>query len=92
MRRVVSLTYCDFLRGSRSLNSFLIFRTQKYGDEAPETADLYFSYGRALLENAITQSGVLGKDQPEAAPEDEPQGTRPLTSPHIRTVDNDDKQ
>ncbi|KAL5513283.1 hypothetical protein ACEPAH_3681 [Sanghuangporus vaninii] len=38
---------------------------QKYGDEAPEAADLYFAYGKALLENAISQSGVLGKDQAE---------------------------
>ncbi|KAL5492511.1 hypothetical protein ACEPAI_3958 [Sanghuangporus weigelae] len=38
---------------------------QKYGDEAPEVADLYFAYGKALLENAISQSGVLGKEQAE---------------------------
>ncbi|TFK39924.1 hypothetical protein BDQ12DRAFT_681476 [Crucibulum laeve] len=37
--------------------------TQQYGDSAPETADLYFSYGKALLENAVTQSSVLGKEQ-----------------------------
>ncbi|KAF9446196.1 hypothetical protein P691DRAFT_709032 [Macrolepiota fuliginosa MF-IS2] len=47
--------------------------TTQYGDDTPETADLYFSYGRALLENAITQSGVLGKDQPEAPADDEPE-------------------
>ena len=40
-------------------------RVQKYGDGAPEAADLYFSYGKALLENAISQSGVLGKEQAE---------------------------
>ncbi|KAJ6504787.1 hypothetical protein C8R47DRAFT_967838 [Mycena vitilis] len=39
--------------------------TKKCGEDAPETADLYFSYGKALLENAISQSSVLGKDQPE---------------------------
>lgn len=38
-------------------------RTKKYGEDAPETADLYFSYGKALLENAISQASVLGKDQ-----------------------------
>lgn len=64
-----------------------MYSTKKYGDDAPETADLYFSYGRALLENAITQSGVLGKEQPEA-PLDEPQGTRPLASPLIVLVNN----
>ncbi|KXN87528.1 NASP-related protein sim3 [Leucoagaricus sp. SymC.cos] len=52
----------------------LEFATEQYGEDAPETADLYFSYGRALLENAITSSGVLGKEQPEASAEDEPQG------------------
>ncbi|KAA1469094.1 hypothetical protein DENSPDRAFT_834628 [Dentipellis sp. KUC8613] len=36
--------------------------TKKHGEDAPETADLYFSYGKALLENAIAQSTVLGKD------------------------------
>ncbi|KAJ7020622.1 hypothetical protein C8F04DRAFT_974078 [Mycena alexandri] len=47
--------------------------TEKFGDKAPETADLYFSYGRALLENAISQSSVLGKkDQPEEGADDEP--------------------
>ncbi|KAJ7509708.1 hypothetical protein B0H11DRAFT_1702712 [Mycena galericulata] len=46
--------------------------TKTHGDDAPETADLYFSYGKALLENAIAQSSVLGKDQPEEDAEDEP--------------------
>ncbi|GBE86247.1 NASP-related protein [Sparassis crispa] len=39
--------------------------TAKHGEKAPETADLYFSYGKALLENAIAQSSVLGKEQTE---------------------------
>jgi len=30
-------------------------------------ADLYFAYGKALLENAIAQNSVLGKEQPEDA-------------------------
>nr|GAT53589.1 predicted protein [Mycena chlorophos] len=47
--------------------------TKEHGDDsdAPEMADLYFHYGRALLENAISQSGVLGKDQPEQEDEGE---------------------
>ncbi|KAJ7156100.1 hypothetical protein C8R43DRAFT_999365 [Mycena crocata] len=49
--------------------------TKKCGEDAPETADLYFSYGKALLENAISQSSVLGKDQPEDGAEDEPAET-----------------
>ena len=38
-------------------------RTAKHGDNAPEIADVYFAYGKALLENAISQSSVLGKEQ-----------------------------
>lgn len=45
-------------------------RTTKHGEDAPETADLYFSYGKALLENAISQSGVLGKEQQEEGVDD----------------------
>ncbi|KAJ7314376.1 hypothetical protein DFH08DRAFT_790832 [Mycena albidolilacea] len=44
--------------------------TKKCGEDAPETADLYFAYGKALLENAISQSSVLGKDQPEDGAEE----------------------
>jgi hypothetical protein len=50
------------------------FRTKKFGDDAPETADLYFTYGKALLENAIAQSSVLGKEQPEEDREGENNG------------------
>lgn len=39
--------------------------TEKHGDDAPEIADMYFAYGKALLENAISQNSVLGKDEPE---------------------------
>ena len=38
-------------------------RTTKHGEDAPEMADVYFAYGKALLENAIAQSSVLGKEQ-----------------------------
>ncbi|CAL1715356.1 unnamed protein product [Somion occarium] len=41
--------------------------TDKYGEESPEIAEVYFAYGKALLENAITQSSVLGKEQTEGA-------------------------
>ncbi|KIM44584.1 hypothetical protein M413DRAFT_356741 [Hebeloma cylindrosporum] len=44
--------------------------TKQLGENAPEIADLYFSYGKALLENAIVQSSVLGKEQPEEAAEE----------------------
>ncbi|EMD38828.1 hypothetical protein CERSUDRAFT_112558 [Gelatoporia subvermispora B] len=41
--------------------------TEKHGEDAPEMADMYFQYGKALLENAIAQSSVLGKEQAEDA-------------------------
>lgn len=47
--------------------------TAQSGEDAPATADLYFAYGKALLENAILQSGVLGKEQPEEAAEEQDQ-------------------
>ncbi|KAJ3546096.1 hypothetical protein NM688_g5549 [Phlebia brevispora] len=50
--------------------------TAKVGDDAPEMADLYFAYGKALLENAISQSGVLGKEQPEDALHDEDEASK----------------
>ncbi|KAF8745451.1 hypothetical protein AX14_008884 [Amanita brunnescens Koide BX004] len=47
--------------------------TREHGDSAPEAADLYFSYGKALLENAIAQTSVLGnKEQPETEADEEP--------------------
>jgi len=49
--------------------------TQQLGENAPETADLYFSYGKALLENAIVQSSVLGKDQPEDTNQEDASGS-----------------
>lgn len=51
-----------------------IRRTAKYGDAAPESADLLFMYGKALLENAIAQSGVVGKEEAEGALKGEAQG------------------
>jgi len=54
----------SFDRGSDALRA-RVPRTKKHGEDAPETADLYFSYGKALLENAISQATVLGKEQPE---------------------------
>ncbi|GJJ11114.1 hypothetical protein Clacol_005345 [Clathrus columnatus] len=45
--------------------------TKKYGEASPECVDLYFAYGKALLENAIAQSSVLGKEETNAALADE---------------------
>ncbi|KAI0630693.1 hypothetical protein C8Q77DRAFT_1063100 [Trametes polyzona] len=50
--------------------SALEIATKKFGEKASETADLYFAYGKALLENAIAQSSVLGKQEPDDALED----------------------
>ncbi|KAI8058496.1 hypothetical protein BDF22DRAFT_666173 [Syncephalis plumigaleata] len=35
---------------------------EKFGQDAPECADVLVLYGRALLHNAVEQSGVLGND------------------------------
>lgn len=56
----------------------MLFRTNKHGDASPECVDVYFAYGKALLENAIAQNSVLGKEETAAAlqgDEDEPKGT-----------------
>ncbi|KZV63182.1 hypothetical protein PENSPDRAFT_657515 [Peniophora sp. CONT] len=46
--------------------------TEQYGaEDAPELADLYLSYGKALLENAISTSDVLGKNGEKDGPEPE---------------------
>lgn len=37
-------------------------------------ADVYFAYGKALLENAIQQAGVLGKQEQPAANVDDDNG------------------
>ncbi|KAI6107290.1 hypothetical protein EDD16DRAFT_113667 [Pisolithus croceorrhizus] len=46
-------------------------QTKTHDEDAPEMADLYFSYGKALLENAISQASVLGKEPEPGAAEDE---------------------
>lgn len=52
--------------------SFLFFpRTKQYGDASPECVDLYFAYGKALLENAIAQNSVLGKEESGLVDEEE---------------------
>lgn len=51
----------------------LEMQTKTHDEDAPETADLYFLYGKALLENAISQASVLGKEpEPGAAEEERP--------------------
>jgi HAT1-interacting factor 1 len=52
-------------------------RTEQFGDHAPENADLYFAYGKALLEHAISQNTVLGKQGGEDGAEDNDPGTSP---------------
>jgi HAT1-interacting factor 1 len=41
----------------------LSYRSKTHAEDAPEMADVYFAYGKALLENAIAQNSVLGKEQ-----------------------------
>jgi hypothetical protein len=55
----------------------LLLRTDKHGDASPACVDVYFAYGKALLENAIAQNSVLGKEETSAAlqGDDETKGT-----------------
>ncbi|KAF5352895.1 hypothetical protein D9757_012110 [Collybiopsis confluens] len=57
--------------------------SRKLGEDSPEIADLYFAYGKALLENAISQNSVLGKEQQEEDHVEETKesnGTGPILS------------
>lgn len=45
------------------LKVFVSCRTEKHGEDAPEAADLYFSYGKVLLENDTAQSSMLGRNR-----------------------------
>ncbi|KAG6374847.1 hypothetical protein JVT61DRAFT_4232 [Boletus reticuloceps] len=63
----------------------LELQTRKHEEDAPEMADLYFSYGKALLENAISQASVLGKE-PEAGAQEEEE-TRPGNGPILEFGD-----
>jgi len=47
-----------------------LHRNTKYGENCPESADLLFAYGKALLENAIAQSAVLAKEKEANEDED----------------------
>ncbi|KIM53413.1 hypothetical protein SCLCIDRAFT_436876 [Scleroderma citrinum Foug A] len=66
----------------------LELQTKKYGEDAPEMADLYFSYGRALLENAISVASVLGKEA-EPAPVDDEKPTQSNGSGPILSFSGD---
>ena len=47
---------------------------QEFGDKAPECAEAYFYYGKALLEAARLEAGVLGNidtDESEEKSEDD---------------------
>ncbi|EJD43852.1 hypothetical protein AURDEDRAFT_185418 [Auricularia subglabra TFB-10046 SS5] len=47
----------------------LEYVTEKHGEKPPiEYADLYFDYGKALLESAISSNAVLGKAEEEEPP------------------------
>ena len=40
-----------------------LYRSKTHAEDAPEMADLYFAYRKALLENAVAQNSVLSKEQ-----------------------------
>ena len=49
------------------------YRSKTHAEDAPEMAEMYFAYGKALLENAIVQNSVLGKEQEGGAAAEEGQ-------------------
>jgi hypothetical protein len=52
---------CRNLAGFKSSHVLIgIHSVAKYGELAPECADALILYGKALLNNAISKSGVLG--------------------------------
>ncbi|KAK7056262.1 hypothetical protein VNI00_002815 [Paramarasmius palmivorus] len=53
--------------------------TLELGEDAPQVADLYFSYGKALLENAIAQNSVLGKEQQKEDGDEDEDKACPIT-------------
>ncbi|PBK72501.1 hypothetical protein ARMSODRAFT_761321 [Armillaria solidipes] len=63
--------------------------TDIHGDDAPGIEDLYFAYGKALLENAIAQNSVLGKEQPEENAEDNNGGSGPSANGPILSFSGD---
>ncbi|EIM86597.1 uncharacterized protein STEHIDRAFT_111072 [Stereum hirsutum FP-91666 SS1] len=54
--------------------------TVKYGEDGAEMADVYLAYGKALLENAIQQAGVLGKEQQPGGDADDDKDDTPANS------------
>jgi HAT1-interacting factor 1 len=65
-------------------------RSKTHAEDAPEMADVYVAYGRALLENAIAQSSVLGKEQQQQQEGDAAaEGT---AANHLTDDDNSDDE
>jgi hypothetical protein len=56
---------------TRPVAFIVLNRTETFGQGSPQSADLLFVYGKALLENAVAQSAVLGKDDADAATKEE---------------------
>ena len=67
-----------------------MIRTKELDENSPEIADLYLSYGKALLENAITQSSVLGKNQPEGEDDEAEGSSEPPNTPAHTTYSPDE--
>ncbi|KAI0251739.1 hypothetical protein BJV78DRAFT_1208387 [Lactifluus subvellereus] len=68
--------------------------SKTHAEDAPEMADVYFAYGKALLENAVAQNSVLGKEQQQdgaVAEEPAPNGNKILSfSGDAEDVEDDD--
>merc|ERR1719435_91278 len=64
----------DISSAVESLGEACELPAQEFGDKAPECAEAYFYYGKALLEAARLEAGVLGNidtDESEEKSEDD---------------------
>ena len=65
-----------------------VSRDKQFGELAPQSADAYFMYGKALLQYAIKQSSVLGNKAAEESTAIEESETRKELFPPITYVSN----
>ncbi|XP_071538421.1 protein HGV2 [Panulirus ornatus] len=74
----------DIPSAVNSLQEACRFLAEEYGETAPECGDAYFHYGRALLELARLESGVLGNAL-DGVPEGEDMDNSQVENPEDMT-------
>merc|ERR1712114_71337 len=69
----------DYPSAAESLAQACHYLASKHGETAPECADAYFHYGKALLEMGRMEAGVLGNAL-DGLPEDEDESSAHIES------------